>query len=293
MKKLFFFSSIVALLVSCNNNNSQMAGAMIALTTGTKTETRKNMENEKMTYFRFDHHNTMVMDIGEKYEVSKTKDGRIHIVIDESLPREKELYTSDSSIFDDLLAIVKKYKTDKYKSEYRPLMDVYDGDSWSLYYRYDSKRSVVSEGYMSYPKNYREMRNALTSYFNKWRECQEGVLSIDYFKFTAENKKGVDIEYALERGEKEATLTLRDAERGINKSMKISNDDIDELHRETNRTHLKASMYDNHTNNPEATRYTYFVRYNTGDTLSGYTCHMQSPSHKVAAIMRFFNRWID
>lgn len=43
---------------------------------------------------------------------------------------------------------------------------------------------------------------------------------------------------------------------------------------------------------PEATRCTYYVRYNTGDTLSGITCHTQYPSHKVSGIIDFFNHWL-
>ena len=39
----------------------------------------KEMEKERLTYFSFDHHNTMVWHSGEKYNVSTEKDGRIHI----------------------------------------------------------------------------------------------------------------------------------------------------------------------------------------------------------------------
>ena len=66
-------------------------------------------------------------------------------------------------------AIVKNFKMDKYKRDYKPMFDIYDGDSWSLYYSYDSGRSVSSGGYMAWPSNYHEMRNALSAYFSKWQ----------------------------------------------------------------------------------------------------------------------------
>ena len=49
------------------------------------------------------------------------------------------------------------------------------------------------------------------------------MLRIDYFKFTSKNNKGLDIEYTLERGETEATVTLRDAERGLDSTLKVDN----------------------------------------------------------------------
>ena len=52
----------------------------------------KEMNTERLTYFSFDHHNTMAMFSGEKYQVSAEKDGRIHVVIDEGYPKEKDFY---------------------------------------------------------------------------------------------------------------------------------------------------------------------------------------------------------
>lgn len=164
MNRSLIFTGLLGLAVSCvspqlNNNE---------------------MKKDHLTYFSFDHHNSMSMH-GEKYDVSYTKDGRINVVIDEGSSGEKEFYLSDSVIFDELLAIMETYKTDKYKENYKPKGRITDGDSWSLYYKYDSKRSVSSGGYMAWPDNYREMRRALSDYFQKWRNHQKGVLAIDYF----------------------------------------------------------------------------------------------------------------
>ena len=276
MNKILLFTGLMTLAVSCaspkHNNNE--------------------MNTERLTYFSFDHHNSMAMFNGEKYNVSSMKDGRIHVVIDEGFPEEKEFYLEDSTIFDELLSLVKTYKMDKYKENYQPRMEVFDGDSWSLYYKYDSKRSVSSGGYMAWPDNYREMRQTLSDYFQKWREYQKGVFVMDYFKFTCKNNQGSDMEYTLERGEEEATMTLRDAERGIDKKLKVSNQILRELQERANSVQLKSTLYDYYTEDENATRCTY-VRYNTGDTISGTTCHTQYPSHKVSAILDFFSRWLE
>ena len=277
MKKRILFAGLIALAMSCASP---------------KPETNNVMKTEHLTYFSFDHHNTMAMFSGEKYKVNTLKDGRIHVLIDEGFPGEKEFYLDDSTILDELLAIIKTYKMDKYKEDYKSPYEVFDGDSWSLYYKYDSKRSVSSGGYMGWPDNYHDMRRALSQYFAKWRDYQKGVLLMDFFRFTSKNNRGCDIEYSLQRGENEATLTLRNAERGIDSTLKVSNDVLQEFQKLASSVQLKNTLYDYYTEEPEATRNTYFVRYNTGDTVSGITCHTQYPSHKVIAILEFFGHWL-
>ena len=127
MNRSLIFTGLLGLAVSCvspqlNNNE---------------------MKKDHLTYFSFDHHNSMSMH-GEKYDVSYTKDGRINVVIDEGSSGEKEFYLSDSVIFDELLAIMETYKTDKYKENYKPKGRITDGDSWSLYYKYVASAQVVT-----------------------------------------------------------------------------------------------------------------------------------------------------
>ena len=129
----------------------------------------KNNNPERLTYFSYSHQNSMAMN-GESYSVSTMEDGRVRVVIDEGYPEEKSFFLDNSTILDDLLVIVKAYKMDSYKQDYKPTMRIYDGDSWNLYYKYNSKRSVTSGGYMAWPKNYHETRQAISDYFKKWRE---------------------------------------------------------------------------------------------------------------------------
>ena len=277
MSRMPLLSAIIALATSCVSPNPG----------------NKDMAAEHLTAFRFSHQNSMAMYNGENYDVTTMNDGRVHVVIDEGFPGEKEFYLNDTTIFDELLTIVKTYKMDKYKENYKTWMDIRDGDSWSLHYTYNSRRSVSSGGYMAWPKNYKEMRQALSAYFQKWRDHTQGVLIFDFFKFTSKNNKGLDQEFTIERGDTLATMTLRDAQRGIDKTINVPNDILQQLQKRANTVNLKSTMYDYITDDKDATRSTYFVRYNTGDTISGTTCHTQYPSHKVIGILNFFDEWLN
>lgn len=277
MKKSILLISLLSLMVSCMSQNPQ---------------SHNPMNTERLTYFSFGQHNTMRNLNGEGYKVSTEKDGRICVVIDERLPEEKEFYLDDASIFDSLKAIVDEFKMDKYKSDYQPSMRVFDGDSWSLYYKYDSGRSVSSGGYMAWPKNFSEAHQALANYFQQWRDWQVGIKAIDYFQFTAKNNDGRDIEYTLERGDEQATLTLRNAEKNVNETLSVSNDVIAELQQVTNIIRLKEDMYDYYTDDEAYTQCHFLVRYNTGDTLKAVNCYSTYTGHREGAILNFFSRWL-
>lgn len=273
MKKHLLLIGLMAIITSCISQNP------------------KEMNSERLTYFSYDHHNTMVMFGGENYHVSTEKDGRIHVIIDESYPQEKDFYLNDSTILDELTAIVKQYKMDKYKSDYRPEMQVFDGDSWSLYYKYDSKRNVSSGGYMAWPDNYREARTAIHEYFKKWREYAITAKVINEFRYTCKNNSGCDIDYRLIRGEEEATLSIRNAEYDTDKRLTISNDYLTELQELVNIYRLKDES--SHTTDDDSiTNYSYFVGYSNGDTLDikgYYTTYMSGMGE---AFMNFFDRWL-
>lgn len=276
MKKSILLLAFLALMVSCNaqnNNNS------------------KNMKTERLTYFSFGHHNTMRIDIGEKYKVETMKDGRIHIVIDEGFPKEKEFYIEDTTIFVELQALVKEFKMDKYKEDYQPRMRIFDGDSWSLYYKYDSRRSVSSGGYMAWPNNYHEAHQAISEYFQKWRDYPIQAKEIDLFQYTCKNNQGRDIEYRMERGEQEAKLFIRNAEYDTDKEVSVSNDYLTELQELVNIYRLKEA-YDRTTDDDSTSVYRFFICYNTGDTIDFTNYYTTFVSGQTAPFLSFFDHWL-
>lgn len=274
MKKNLLLLVAIALLASCSAQN-----------------TNNMKKEERLTYFSFDHHNTMRIQIGEKYRVETMKDGRIHIVIDESFPKEKDFYIEDSTIFDELQALVKEFKMDKYKSDYQPRMRIFDGDSWSLYYKYDSGRSVSSGGYMDWPRNYREARQAISEYFQKWRDYPVPAKDINVFQLTCKNNKGRDILYRMERGEQEAVLTIHNTEYDVDKQLSVSNDYFGRLQEMVNRYGMKHD-YSNSSDDEGVTNYRFLVCYSTGDTidLTGY--YTTYEGGQLSAFLSLFDNWL-
>ena len=251
----------------------------------------KDMKTERLTYFSYDHHNSMARFSGEKYNVKTEKDGRIHIVIDEGFPEEKDFYINDTSIFDELDSIIMAFKMHKWRDKYQAKERIFDGDSWSLYFKYGSGRSVSSGGYMAWPDNYREARQAISAYFQKWRDYPIQAKVIDLFLYTCMNKQGRDIEYRLERGEQEAKLFIRNAEHDTKKEVAVSNDYLTELQELVNMYRLKEA-YNHTTNDDSASVYRFFIGYNTGDTIDFTGYYATFVSGQTAPFLSFFDRWL-
>ena len=251
----------------------------------------KEMKEERLTYFSYDHHNTMVWHSGEKYNVSTEKDGRIHIVIDEGFPNEKDFYIDDTTIFDELDSIISTFKMHKWRDKYQPSIQIFDGDGWSLYFKYASGKSKGSGGYMAWPKNYHEARNAISAYFQKWRDYPIQAKEINLFQYTCKNKQGRDIEYRLERGEQEAKLFIRNAEYDTDKEIAVSNDYLRELQELVNMYRLKDE-YDRTTDDDSASVYRFFISYNTGDTINFTNYYTTFVSGQTSPFLSFFNRWL-
>ncbi len=251
----------------------------------------KDMKTERLTYFSYNHHNTMAWHSGEKYNVSTEKDGRVHIVIDEGFPEEKDFYIDDTTIFDELDSIIMAFKMHKWKDDYKPRMEIFDGDSWSLYFKYGSDKSKSSGGYMAWPNNYHEARNAISTYFQKWRDYPIQAKEINLFQYTCKNKQGRDIEYRMERGEQEAKLFIRNAEYDTEKEVSVSNDYLKELQELVNMYRLKEE-YNRTTEDDSASVYRFFICYNTGDTIDFTGYYTTFVSGQTAPFLSFFGHWL-
>lgn len=251
----------------------------------------KEMKKERLTYFSFDHHNTMVWHSGEKYNVSTEKDGRIHIVIDEGYPEEKDFYINDTTIFDELDSIIKVFKMHKWDDRYQPKTRVFDGDSWSIYFRYGLGKSKGSGGYMAWPDNYHAARHAISEYFQKWRDYPIQAKEINLFQYICKNKQGRDIKYRIERGEQEAKLFIRNAEYDTDKEVAVSNDYLKELQELVNIYRLKDE-YNHITEDDSASGYSFFICYNTGDTIDFLGYYTTFAGGQIEPFLSFFDRWL-
>lgn len=249
------------------------------LNTGAKTP-------ERLTYFSFGEHGSMA-NSGESYSLSITKDGQLSILIDEGMLSETKMLLPETTLLDSLLAIVKTYKMDKYKNDYRPPYDVFDGDSWSLYYSYDSGRSLSSGGYMAWPKNFSEARQAIVALLRPLRERQ----AITSLHFSATDGQGHNIEYSLEHGTSVTTLTFRDAERSLDTTLALNNSDMCDLYYYHESAWLVKILREPEAlpaGNSDATSVNYSLTLADGTSLSGTT----GKKSTLEFLTDFFRRWL-
>ncbi len=54
-------------------------------------------------------------------------------------------------LLDSISMIVKEHKMRKYKKDYKPILDVLDGDSWHLDIQFEDSTSISSHGYCAGP----------------------------------------------------------------------------------------------------------------------------------------------
>ena len=170
-------------------------------------------------------------------------------------------------------------------------MEIFDGDSWSLYFKYGSEKSKGSGGYMAWPDNYHAARQAISEYFQKWRDYPIPNKEINLFQYTCKNKQGRDIEYRLERGEQEAKLFIRNAEYNTDKEVAVSKDYLTELQELVNMYRLKDE-YNRTTDDDSASVYRFFICYNTGDTIDFTGYYTTFVSGQTAPFLGFFDRWL-
>ena len=73
----------------------------------------------------------------------------------------------DDSFREKLEAILKQFEVGKWEGFQKSDKRVLDGDSFDLAVWFDDKTSIHASGYMKWPKNYREFRDAIDALFEK------------------------------------------------------------------------------------------------------------------------------
>lgn len=255
--------------------------------------------SEPMTYFEYNRHNSMRIYNGMSYKVSRLDDGRVNILINEGFPDEKDIVTDDKTVFDELQALVEKYGMLKYKSDYKPMFHVTDGDSWRLSIKYGNnyKNYFSSSGYMAGPSNHKEAEAAIVEYFKKWVEMPIPEKKIQEFVFTCHNDRGLDIDYHLTRNEDgNATLTMLNTEHPVDGkpfkgSSAFGEDDFEALNELVKTSRLKKCEGTSYPSDSSNTQY-YKVSYSDGTVYEGtcyYNNYMDFQGRNISA---FFGHWL-
>ena len=143
------------------------------------------------------------------YEAERQRDGSVRVTVELGDDRDR-VTTADASFLDSLEAIVRAFRMDKYKENYKPKFDVKDGDSWSFRLKYSDGKTVNSGGYFVLPDNGREAFEKVEAFFapciNIEPEDNKALVSFRYELHT--QNEGSEV-FSLKKGEGLTSLYFR------------------------------------------------------------------------------------
>ena len=143
------------------------------------------------------------------YHADRLKDGSVRITVELGDDRDR-ISTADASFMDSLEAIVREFRMDKYKENYKPRFDVKDGDSWSFRLKYSDGKTINSGGYFELPPNGHEAFEKVEKFFapciNIEPEDNKALVSFRYELYT--EKEGSEV-FWLKKGESRDAIYFR------------------------------------------------------------------------------------
>lgn len=236
-------------------------------------------EGDTMTYFSLSEGGGMNRFGGFKYQIKEAKEGKVHFLFNEGYPDEKEFVLDDHSVFDSLQQIVLKHKMYRYKGNYEPPFRVLDGESWSLYVKYASKKTISAGGYMAGPDGYRTAFEEIIQCLQPWKEMPVSVNEVVSFVYDYGKEH-----YTIERKDDHAMLTYDNDETGEHQVFERDMELLEHLRVTFNVERLKMNntrgtldegctpwMYEITYSNGDHYRYESY----DGDFKCGYTCILQ------------------
>ena len=143
------------------------------------------------------------------YKAERLNDGSVRVTVELGDDRDR-VTTADASFMDSLEAIVRAFRMDKYKKNYKPMFDVKDGDSWSFRLKYSDGKTVSSDGYFVLPDNGREAFEKVEAFFAPRigiePEDNKALVSFRYELHT--QKEGSEV-FTLKKGKGRTSLYFR------------------------------------------------------------------------------------
>ena len=129
---------------------------------------RKKVDISSVKYFHFGYSTGNMMYANVSYDVRYEDDEYVATIkldgVSDDDAVKVSLATGDVRELEDIL---KKYDVGKWNGFQKSDKNVLDGNSFSLSVSFVNGESISASGYMMYPSNYKEVRDALNSYFMK------------------------------------------------------------------------------------------------------------------------------
>ncbi len=133
-----------------------------------KKNTKKELKN--LESLRLHYSSGYAMYAYTTYEIKKEDKYKITIKPLGIPDEEAKTYDISEEEIKKILDILNKYEVIKWDGFNKTNKDVLDGDSFSFSAKFEDGTSISAHGYVSYPENYRNVRNELEEIFNNGRE---------------------------------------------------------------------------------------------------------------------------
>lgn len=137
---LMAFFAVIASMFSCSNTPKSQSKVIRYEYShnGTVAQPISLFKVEKI-----DNDSCLVTFYNHDKEATYDEDG--NYILDKSM--------QSIELLDSISTIVNEHKMKKYKKEYKPFLDVLDGDSWYLEIKFDDESHSTSHGYCAGPKD--------------------------------------------------------------------------------------------------------------------------------------------
>lgn len=248
---------------------------------------QNGFEGDTITYFSLSEGGGMNRFGGFKYQIKETVEGKVHFLFNEGYPDEKEFVLDDHSVFDSLQQIVLKHKMYRYEGQYQPQFTILDGQSWSLYVKYASKKTISAGGYMAGPDGYRMAFDDIIQCLQPWKEMPMPVNELVRFKYTYGT-----VTYLIERKEDHALLTIDDEKENRHEVFQNSLDMLEELRILANIEGLKENRALK-SDEPNHIPFLFELEYSDGRRYSYQSYDLDYQCHYTEVLQYFFQRWTD
>ena len=127
----------------------------------------KNINASNIENLRFSYTSGYMANSDTSYELD-CKDKCTLIYKEYGVPYEKaKKYNVDSNILVEIEDLLNKYNVYKWDGFHGNDKNVLDGDSFGFYVTMKNGDGIDASGYMSWPKNYGELKSGLESIFKK------------------------------------------------------------------------------------------------------------------------------
>ena len=222
---------------------------------------------------------------GFKYCVEETKDGRVHFLFNEEYPNEMDFTIDDHSVFDSLQQVILKHNMDKYSGQYKPMMQVLDGQSWSLYVKYASGASISAGGYEAGPDGYWAAFDDIRACLDPWKDTPVAVNRVVSFDYSY-----VTTHFHIEPQGDHTLVTIDDESTGRHEVIEKPLEMLEDLRVIT----ITEDLRDNGkllSDHPDSKPFKFDIVFTNGNHYvyesydSNYRCH------KTEVMYWFFERW--